>query len=131
MAAPGKLHPYTVQSKPQRRNARINGRPAVDAHVFKPVVAPPRIRVVEDQDDVRQMVTTALALEGYQVDQAASAHEGLQFLRGGRYRLVLSDYAMPGGTGTWMLAEAARQGLMRHTAAMIVTAHPGDARELA
>jgi two-component system response regulator GlrR len=32
---------------------------------------------------------------------------------------------MPGGTGTWMLRQASRQGLLKHTIALIVTAHPG------
>jgi len=76
------------------------------------------------------MMATALEIEGYQVDEGASAQEGLRQLRLSHYDLVLSDYAMPGGTGTWMLHEAARLGLMAETAALIVTAHP-DVRELA
>jgi circadian clock protein KaiB len=43
---------------------------------------------------------------------------------------VLSDYAMPGGTGIGMLLEAERQRLLDGTATLIVTAYP-DARELA
>jgi CheY-like chemotaxis protein len=88
-----------------------------------------RILVVEDQPDVRGLLVTALEIEGYEVDEAPNAHEGLQLLQRSRYNLVLSDYAMPGGTGTWMLHEAERQGLLEHTAALIVTAHP-DVREL-
>ena len=91
-----------------------------------------RILVVEDQEDVRRMLTTALELEGHQVEEAADAVEGLKRLREARYNLVLSDYAMPGGTGTWMLHEATRQGLMDDTVALIVTAHPnvGDLRNI-
>lgn len=76
------------------------------------------------------MMATALEIEGYRVDEAVNAHDGLRQLRGRHYDLVLSDYAMPGGTGTWMLAEAARLGLLVETPALIVTAHP-DVRELA
>jgi CheY-like chemotaxis protein len=83
-----------------------------------------RILVVEDQDDVRQMLVTALGIDGYDVDEAADAHEGLRRLETGRYRLVLTDFAMPGGTGTWMLHEAAARGFMDGTEALIVTAHP-------
>ena len=91
---------------------------------------PARILVVEDQDDVRRMMVTALEIDGHRVDGAANAREGLKRLQEARYKLVLSDYAMPGGTGTWMLAEAARRGLMGDdTVALIVTAHP-DVREL-
>jgi DNA-binding NtrC family response regulator len=90
---------------------------------------PARILVVEDQDDVRRMLVIALQIEGYTVDEAGSATEGLDRLHRTRYDLVLSDYAMPGGTGTWMLHEATRRGLMRSTVALIITAHP-EVREL-
>jgi DNA-binding NtrC family response regulator len=92
--------------------------------------APARILVVEDQDDVRRMLVTALEIEGHQVDEAESAPAGLKRLQASRYQLVLSDYAMPGGTGTWMLHEATRLGLMDESVALIITAHP-DVRELA
>jgi CheY-like chemotaxis protein len=104
-------------------------RPSADAAVGKTSAAAPRILVVEDQDDVRRLVATALEIEGYEVHEAANAQEGLRRLRQRRYHLVLTDYAMPGGTGTWMLREAERLGLLAGTAAMIVTAHP-DVREL-
>lgn len=90
---------------------------------------PARILVVEDQDDVRRMLSTALTIEGHLVDEASSAAEGLKRLQETRYDLVLSDYAMPGGTGSWMLQRASEQGLMKGTIALIVTAHP-DVREL-
>ena len=88
-----------------------------------------RILVVEDQEDVRRMLVTALEIEGHLVSEAASATEGLQCLQQSRFDLVLSDYAMPGGTGTWMLHQASRQGLLDGTIALIVTAHP-DVRDL-
>jgi CheY-like chemotaxis protein len=88
-----------------------------------------RILVVEDQPDVRQMLATALELEGHRVDQAGSALEGLDRLASTHYDLVLSDYAMPDRTGLWMLDEAGRRGFLRHTQALIVTAHP-DVRGL-
>jgi DNA-binding NtrC family response regulator len=84
---------------------------------------PARILVVDDQEDVRQMLTLALEFDGHHVDAAANAHEGLKRLHEARYNLILSDYAMPGGTGAWMLQEATRLGLLGHTAAVIITAH--------
>jgi DNA-binding NtrC family response regulator len=88
-----------------------------------------QILVVEDQDDVRRLLVTALRIEGHEVDEAANAHDGLKKLSERRYRLVLSDYAMPGGTGTWMLNEAARLGWLKDAVALILTAH-AEAREL-
>jgi DNA-binding response OmpR family regulator len=100
-----------------------------DTAVNSGTTAAARILIVEDQDDVRRMLATALSIEGHQVDEAGTAAEGLKCLQQSRYDLVLSDYAMPGGTGTWMLHEATAQGLMHGTVGLIVTAHP-DVREL-
>ena len=86
--------------------------------------------MVEDQDDVRRMLVTALEIDGHQVDEADSAPAGLRMLHAGHYQLVLSDYAMPGGTGAWMLHEANRLGLMEDSVALIITAHP-DVPDLA
>ena len=120
-----------IESKHGGAQRAASARPSLNANVLKRGSAePPRILVVEDQEDVRRMLATALGIEGYQVDEAANASEGLRQLHRLCYQLVLSDYAMPGGTGTWMLQEAARLGLMRNTSAVIVTAHP-DVRELA
>jgi CheY-like chemotaxis protein len=119
------------ETKPFGLASGVGARPSTDTTVAKAGGLPaPRILVVEDQDDVRRMMATALEIEGYAVDEAANAPDGLRHLECVSYDLVLSDYAMPGGTGTWMLHEARRRGLMRGTAAVIVTAHP-EVRELA
>jgi two-component system response regulator GlrR len=100
-----------------------------DTSVNSGTTDPARILIVEDQDDVRRMLTTALSIEGHHVDEASSAAEGLQRLEQARYHLVLSDYAMPGGTGAWMLHQATERGLLNGAVALIITAHP-DVREL-
>lgn len=86
--------------------------------------APRSVLVVEDQDDVRLMLLTVLRMEGYRVDEAQNAAEGLECLKAHKYDLILTDYAMPGQTGTWMLQEAARLGRLGNTPALVVTAHP-------
>ena len=90
--------------------------------------APPRLLVVDDQEDVRTLLKTALEIEGYDVGAARDARDGLRCLQDGGFALVITDYAMPGGTGIWMLHEASRQGLLHHTPALVVTAHP-DVRQ--
>jgi CheY-like chemotaxis protein len=105
-----------------------NGNPYTGVGVSHSSRRPPgghaRILVVDDQDDVRQMLVTALGIDGYEVDEAADAYEGLKRLEGAQYDLVLTDYSLPGGTGTWMLHQAFDRGLMDGTDALIVTAHP-------
>jgi two-component system response regulator GlrR len=65
-----------------------------------------------------------LASEGYKVDVADSAGEGLERLRAQRFHLVISDYALPDHTGTWMLRQAAARGLLDRTETLIITANP-------
>ena len=86
--------------------------------------APAGILVVEDQDDVRLMLVTALRLEGYRVEEARTAVEGLRRLERGAFELVLTDYAMPGHTGLWMLQQAERKGWLPGPPVLVVTAHP-------
>jgi DNA-binding response OmpR family regulator len=124
-----KPHQFALRARDGSSSASAGPRPSVDVPVQKPRFQA-RILVVEDQEDVRRMVATALEIEGYRADEAADANEGLSKLAQCHYHLVLSDYAMPGGTGTWMLQQAAKRGLMDRTVALMVTAHP-DVRELA
>jgi CheY-like chemotaxis protein len=93
----------------------------------------PRILVVDDNADVRQLLRAAFEMEGHEVVEAATAREGLKRLEEAGYNLILTDYAMPGGTGTWMLDEAVRRGLMDRTVALVLTAHPdvGDLENVA
>src|SRR4029079_3482358 len=79
---------------------------------------------VEDNRDLRELVSAVLAGEGYNVDVAECAAEGLEQLRRRRFHLVISDYALPDHTGTWMLREAAARGLLESTETLLVTANP-------
>jgi DNA-binding response OmpR family regulator len=85
---------------------------------------PARILLVEDDPDVRTLLSFALESEGFVVDQAATADEGLTRLSATRYQLVLTDFALPRRTGGWMLKQAERRGLLSGTPAIVVTAHP-------
>jgi DNA-binding NtrC family response regulator len=120
--------PMTARGREGDGPAASIGRQEAPA-VHPGVTENARILVVEDQEDVRRMLATALEMEGHVVDEAATAADGLKCLEQSRYDLVLSDYAMPGGTGAWMLHQANQQGLMGYTIAVIVTAHP-DVRDL-
>lgn len=83
-----------------------------------------RILLVEDDEDTRHLLALALGGRGYAVDPVATGPDGLERLRQHRYDLVLSDYDLPGQTGSAMLREAAAEGLLRDTPVILVTAHP-------
>ena len=84
---------------------------------------------VEDNRDLREALAALLAGEGYLVDVADCADEGLARLRARRFHVVISDYALPDHTGAWMLRQAAASGLLERTGTLIVTAglDPADA----
>jgi CheY-like chemotaxis protein len=103
--------------KPRRNRSQTRVKPAGG-----------QILLVEDDPDIREFLAFALESEGYQVEQADSAEEGLRRLQAGHFALVLTDYMLPRKTGTTMLEDARGAGLLRSTNAMLITAHPSPRR---
>jgi CheY-like chemotaxis protein len=87
-----------------------------------------RILLVEDNADVRRLIAFALELGGHDIVEAGSAEEGLLQLESGHFDLVISDFALPGQTGAWMLHQALAEGLLDDSATMMLTAHPHPER---
>ena len=80
--------------------------------------------LVEDDDDTRDLMALALRGAGFEVHPAASGREALDLLEAKPYDLLVTDYDMPGMTGTEMLQIAEQRGLVRAARSLIVTAHP-------
>jgi CheY-like chemotaxis protein len=87
------------------------------------------ILVVEDNEDFRGLVRTALEQEGFTVREAGDGHEALARLResGRPHCLLLMDLMMPCMTG-WELVSAVRgDPLLRNNPIIVTTAVPEDA----
>ena len=82
------------------------------------------ILIVEDDRDIREMLTTLLDLAGFATVSCDSAEAGLYLLRERQFDLVLTDYALPSRDGVWLLRQAETEGLITGTPVLIVTAHP-------
>jgi len=82
------------------------------------------ILVVEDDPDIRDLLSTLLEMAGYTTTACGTAEEGLNVLREETFDFVLTDYALPNRTGGWLLQQAQQEGLLDATPALIVTAHP-------
>ncbi len=66
---------------------------------------PRRILVIDDEIDIRESLETLLSLDGYSVDLAENAEEGLRKAEAGNYDLILLDLMMPDRSGMDVLRE--------------------------
>jgi DNA-binding NtrC family response regulator len=80
-----------------------------------------RILVIDDEADIREGLEMLLASEGYQVDLAANALEGLHKLEAHGYDLVLLDLMMPDRSGMEVLQEVRERD--RETPVFMITAY--------
>ena len=90
-------HPHTAFRESPERRAEGSRRPV-------------RILLVEDDDDVRLLLTLVLKRAGYEVSATANADQALQALHRGRHDLILTDYCLPRKDGLEFLAEARSEG---------------------
>ena len=106
---------------PRRRSVRgsVGERPDDEAAVFggwqaEPEEAPrylPRVLsgvhalVVDDDDDNVELFSAALTACGATVATASRADEALRLVATHRFDVVVSDIAMPGGDGYWLIGQ--------------------------
>jgi DNA-binding response OmpR family regulator len=86
----------------------------------------PRILVVEDDDDVRNYLETALVEGGYVVDVVATAKDARALLGKSRYALVIADWWLSDGTGLTIVDEAVNRGAKTFLLSGYVTELLGD-----
>ena len=88
----------------------------------------PKILVVEDDPELRQLVADALTLSGYQVEVAENGRAALDRLerRENRPAVVLLDLMMPEVNG-WEVLEALKKGRVRPCPGIVVFSAVVDA----
>lgn len=65
---------------------------------------PPRILVIDDDEDARLMIRTMLERAGFEVEEAEDGHKGLDRLKQDQdFKLIVLDLAMPGLDGREVL----------------------------
>jgi len=57
------------------------------------------ILIVEDDADIRDLLSTLLEIAGYRTTACATAEHGLNALREQTFDFILTDYALPNRTG--------------------------------
>jgi DNA-binding NtrC family response regulator len=79
------------------------------------------ILVIDDEPDIRESLEILLSAEGYRVDLASNATEGLKRLENSTFDLVLLDLMMPDKSGMQVLEEI--RGRDRETPVFLITAY--------
>ena len=79
-----------------------------------------RVLVIEDNQRLCQAVADSLRAQGFAVDTAASASEGLRVWKAADYDAAVLDLMLPDGTGLGALKEMRDRGNM--TPVLILTA---------
>src|SRR5438045_571758 len=80
-----------------------------------------KVLVIDDESDIRESLELLLASEGYSVELAKNAAEGLRKMEGAAYELVLLDLMMPDKSGMQVLSEVRERD--RETPIFMITAY--------
>src|SRR5262245_392683 len=65
-----------------------------------------QILVVDDEEELRTAIVEILTLEGFEVDQAASAEDAAEKLSQTAYDVLITDHNLPGKSGDELLEES-------------------------
>lgn len=89
---------------------------------------PPRILVVDDEADIRLVLSARLAAAGYEVETAADGLEALSRVRSSPPDAVLLDLMLPGIDGFGVCAMLKRDQRFSHIPIMMLSARsqPAD-----
>lgn len=83
-----------------------------------------RILIVEDHDDTRDALERFLSRCGYGVAVAADLRTALNLLQAQPFDAVVTDIALPDGTGYALVSEARRRGINVTAIALTAYSYP-------
>ena len=82
----------------------------------------PTALLVEDDGAIREALAEFLETMGYRVNAVATAEQGIASLRAESVSLLITDYALPGESGGWLVRQGRAEGLLQTTLVVMVTA---------
>jgi two-component system alkaline phosphatase synthesis response regulator PhoP len=83
---------------------------------------PAKILIIEDESDIRELLTISLEEEGFAVESAGSGEEGLQLARSGKPSLVLLDLMLPNISGIEICRQLQGDPDLRNIPVLMLTA---------
>ena len=84
-----------------------------------------RVLVAEDDSITAELLASTLERFGYEVTVAADGREAYRLIRTGRYRLVVSDWEMPGMSGVELCRQIRRRQSSSYIYVILLTCHGG------
>ena len=91
----------------------------------------PRILVVDDDSDVRQLITHVARRAGYEAASAATVKQGSQEIQEGNLKLVILDLIMPGEDGIECLKILADSPAIQDTPVLVSSGYDRGMVEVA
>jgi DNA-binding response OmpR family regulator len=84
-----------------------------------------RLLIVEDDQDGREMLTELFRMHAWEVTPVSSTVAAMAELRAGGFDVVISDENLASASGSAMLREASKLGLLHNVGTLMYTADPG------
>jgi len=88
-----------------------------------------QVLIVEDHQDSREQLERYLTRRGYDVATAGDLRTGIDSLDKRRFDAIISDFALPDGTGYALISEARRRGIRALGIALSGYPYPSDVNE--
>jgi CheY-like chemotaxis protein len=88
-----------------------------------------RILVVEDHEDTRGVLKRCFARSGHEVAVAEDLQSGIDRLEHDHFDVIVSDIALPDGTGYALISEARKRGIDALGIAFSAYDYPSDVEE--
>ena len=95
--------------------------PDLPPDISTPDASRGHILVIDDEPDIRESLEMLLSSEGYRVELAANATQGLKRVESSTFDLILLDLMMPDKSGLEVLEEI--RGRDRETPIFLITAY--------
>jgi DNA-binding response OmpR family regulator len=83
-----------------------------------------RLLVVEDHEEFRLLLEVTLQQAGYVVESAASSEDAIARLAETPFDLLVTDYALPGYSGAWLLMQARGISARHDVPSLMITGSP-------
>ena len=87
-----------------------------------------KILVVEDDNEVRELISSTLSIKGFDVVEAKDAEDGLEAYKRHKPNIIITDINMPGSSGLWLIESVRKSD--SDTPIIVLSGHP-EVREKA